>query len=389
MANGRSSLWLARQNMYPETIANDNPDLAGSLSPCHRSRLGSVQAARLTSADRWRALPGYLGRAALYLMLPVVLFNCDAEASGKLRLAVQKTGTFAWELAIISERGLDRKAGLAIEVTELASPEAAKIALMGGAADMILGDWLWVARQRNLGRRLVFAPYSTALGAVMVPAASPIEDLAGLKGKKIAVAGGPLDKSWLLLQALARKVGSGHRVAGEHYLWRAGSALSEGREWRGRCHLKLLEFLRGPRIERVPAAHRHRRGGTAPWRQGTGRHGRLCLRRGLRANTCRRALAVFQDRGRGQGHPRPFRRGLGEDRARNRDRRGSRARALYRQTYIDGIPRRPVAEEAADARALYRVLARIGGQDLTGPAKELDEETYYKDGIELAPRQQN
>ncbi len=159
------------------------------------------------------------------------LFNCEAEAADKLRLALQKTGTFAWELAIISERGLDRKAGLDIEVTELASPEAAKIALMGGAADMILGDWLWVARQRNLGRRLVFAPYSTALGAIMVPAASPIEDLAGLKGKKIAVAGGPLDKSWLLLQALARKVGSGHRVAGEHYLWRPNSALSEGREW--------------------------------------------------------------------------------------------------------------------------------------------------------------
>jgi NitT/TauT family transport system substrate-binding protein len=63
--------------------------------------------------------------------------------------------------------------------------------------------------------------------------------------------------------------------------------------------------------------------------------------------------------------------------------------ALYRQTYIDGIPRRPVAEEAADARVLYRILARIGGQDLTGPAKELDEETYYNNGIDLAPRQQN
>ncbi|MGH6830231.1 MAG: ABC transporter substrate-binding protein, partial [Methylocella sp.] len=63
--------------------------------------------------------------------------------------------------------------------------------------------------------------------------------------------------------------------------------------------------------------------------------------------------------------------------------------ALYRQYYIDGIPRRPVAEEAADARALYRILARIGSQELTGPAKELDEETYYKDGIELVPRQQN
>jgi len=114
--------------MYPETMANDNPDLAGSLSPRRGSGL----------ADRWRTVPGCLGRAALYLML-VVLFDCEAEAAEKLRLAVQKTGTFAWELALIRERGLDRKAGLDIEVTELASPEAAKIALMGGAADMILG----------------------------------------------------------------------------------------------------------------------------------------------------------------------------------------------------------------------------------------------------------
>jgi len=90
-------------------------------------------------------------------------------------------------------------------MTELASTEAAKIALLGGSADIILSDWLWVARQRNLGGRLVFVPYSTALGAVMVESASPIKDLAGLRGKTIAVAGGPLDKSWLLLQAFARE----------------------------------------------------------------------------------------------------------------------------------------------------------------------------------------
>ena len=124
-----------------------------------------------------------LGRAALYLML-AVLFNWEAEAADKLRLALQKTGTFAWELAIIRERGLDQESRSRHRGNQLASPEAAKIALMGGAADMILGDWLWVARQRNLGRRLVFAPYSTALGAVMVPAASPIEDLCRLERQK-------------------------------------------------------------------------------------------------------------------------------------------------------------------------------------------------------------
>ena len=33
--------------------------------------------------------------------------------------------------------------------------------------------------------------------------------------------------------------------------------------------------------------------------------------------------------------------------------------------------RRPLAEEEADARALYLVLAEIGGAELVGPAREL------------------
>ena len=69
----------------------------------------------------------------------------------------------------------------------------------------MLSDWLWVTRERALGDNVVFYPYSSALGAVMVPANSPISGIADLKGKKLAVAGGPLDKSWLLLQALARR----------------------------------------------------------------------------------------------------------------------------------------------------------------------------------------
>jgi NitT/TauT family transport system substrate-binding protein len=53
---------------------------------------------------------------------------------------------------------------------------------------------------------------------------------------------------------------------------------------------------------------------------------------------------------------------------------------IYRRRYLDGIPRRSVGEEAADARALYRVLAETGGADLVGPARELDPGTYYVAG---------
>jgi NitT/TauT family transport system substrate-binding protein len=130
--------------------------------------------------------------------------RCDAET---IRVAVQKTGTFAWELAVIRAHGLDKQSNLSIQAVELASPEAGKIALRSGNADIIISDWLWVSRERSLGAGLTFYPYSSALGAVMVPDASPIRGLDDLRGRKLAVAGGPIDKSWLLLRAALKQDG--------------------------------------------------------------------------------------------------------------------------------------------------------------------------------------
>jgi NitT/TauT family transport system substrate-binding protein len=50
---------------------------------------------------------------------------------------------------------------------------------------------------------------------------------------------------------------------------------------------------------------------------------------------------------------------------------------VYRDRYREGIPRRSMADEEADARVLYRVLADIGGRELVGPAPELDSGTFY------------
>src|SRR5467141_5076093 len=133
--------------------------------------------------------------------------GAPSRAAETIRLAVQKTGTFAWGRAVIRAHGLDRQANLVIQVNELASPEAGKIALRAGAADVIISDWLWVSRERGLGAKLTFYPYSSALGAVMVPDSSSIRTLADLKGRKLAVAGGPIDKSWLLLRASMKQDG--------------------------------------------------------------------------------------------------------------------------------------------------------------------------------------
>ena len=82
-----------------------------------------------------------------------------------VRVAVQKTGTFAWELAVIRSHGLDKQANLSVQAVELASPEAGKIALRAGNADIVVTDWLWVSRERGLGAKLTFYPYSSALAA--------------------------------------------------------------------------------------------------------------------------------------------------------------------------------------------------------------------------------
>src|SRR3954465_726466 len=90
---------------------------------------------------------------------------CSAEV---LRVAVQKTGTFAWELAVIRAHSLDKKANLALAVSEVASPEPGKGGVRGGAAAGLVSAWVWGSRERSLGAKLAFYPYSSALGAVMV-----------------------------------------------------------------------------------------------------------------------------------------------------------------------------------------------------------------------------
>jgi NitT/TauT family transport system substrate-binding protein len=56
----------------------------------------------------------------------------------------------------------------------------------------------------------------------------------------------------------------------------------------------------------------------------------------------------------------------------------ARAAAIYRKRYSEGVPRRPIAEEEADARILFKALAETGGAQLVGSAHDLDPGTFYK-----------
>jgi len=293
-----------------------------------------------------------------------------------VRVAVQKSGTFAWELAVIHAHGLDRKANLSVQVLELASPEAGKIALRAGSADIIVSDWLWVSRERGLGAKLTFYPYSSALGAVMVPATSPIRKLADLRGRKLAVAGGPIDKSWLLLQVWSKQGGidlkSESTIAyGAPPLLTAKTLSGEMdatlNYWNFCAVLEAKGFRRLAGIEDVVL----KLGATGR----TAMIGYVFDENWASANQDVTARFIAMTR-------------AAKEILATSDAEWEKIAALtgaadaatlraYRDRYREGIPRRSIVDEEADARVLYRVLARIGGRELVGPATELDSGTFY------------
>ncbi len=155
--------------------------------------------------DRARWARAAVPRAALVLLLLLAGAGARGDELPVVRLGVLAFGTVNWELDVMRRHALDRAHGIAIEPLELAGKDGASVALQGGAVDVILTDWLWVARRRALGGDVTFVPHSHATGGLIVRADAGINRLADLKGRKIGIAGGPLDKSWLVLRAYARK----------------------------------------------------------------------------------------------------------------------------------------------------------------------------------------
>lgn len=137
-----------------------------------------------------------------------------AMAEDSLRIAVLRFGTVNWLMDTIKTNGLDTAEGFTLEVVPLAGKPATTIALQSGDADMIVTDWVWAMRQHQAGTPYRFLPYSRSLGALMVRPDSDIGDICALKDRRIGVVGGAIDKSWLVLQALARDR-CGFDLAGE------------------------------------------------------------------------------------------------------------------------------------------------------------------------------
>ena len=279
---------------------------------------------------------------------------------------------------VIKARGLDKAANLDIETTELASTEAAKIALVGGSADMVVGDWLWAARERALGDKLLFTPYSTALGAVMAPNDSPVHR--GRRPRR------PVDRRRrrAARQELAHVAGGGARARastspgtpGPHTARRRSSPRSSPQGetdtalefWNFAADLEARGFRRAIDMADVEKAL----GATGPvamtgyvFSEGFAASHKDALKRFFAAtNEARKILAEDPS----AWAPIKARLRLKDD----------AALAVYRQRYLEGVPKRTVAEEAADAtHPLSPAGASSAGAELVGEAEELDTRLFY------------
>jgi NitT/TauT family transport system substrate-binding protein len=304
---------------------------------------------------------------------------CFAADRPVLRLALQKTGTVSWEIDVIRAHGLDEAHGFTLSTTELASTEAGKIAVKGGSADLMVSDWLWVSRERALGSPMQFVPYSASVGALMAPAESPVRSLGDLRGRSLSVAGGALDKSWLIVLAAGRRHGIDLKsdamisfgappLLYEKLLQREHDASLTF--WNFAARLETQGFRRVLGVEDA-ARSLGASGGVSmlgyvfdgAWAEAH----REVLSRFLAASRAAKAILATSDAEWERIRPLT----MAPDDA---------SFAAYRRRYREGIPTRPVAEEEADARTLYKVLAELGGAELVGPGAALDPGTYFRAG---------
>jgi len=143
------------------------------------------------------------------VLIGLLFFPLIGAANTKtmIRLGVLAYGTVNWELNTLKQQSLLETDQYQLKIIPMASPQAGKVALLSGSVDMIVADWVWVSRQRSVGNDYSFYPYSNTTGALVVKKDSPVKQLSDLKDKKLAVAGGELDKNYLLLAAVMQKQG--------------------------------------------------------------------------------------------------------------------------------------------------------------------------------------
>ncbi|GAC1624107.1 MAG: ABC transporter substrate-binding protein [Nevskia sp.] len=318
-------------------------------------------------------------RAALLLLAVFVpAFAAQAADGGNtIRIGVLQFGAVSWTLDAMQHQGYDQAHGVKLEIVPMAASNAAQIALQGGAVDMITSDWLWVARNRAEGRAYQFAGNSTSLGALYAKPDSGIAKLADLKGREFGVAGSPVDKSWLLLQAYAKKNDRLDLAKEARPSFAAPPALNELLN-RGRLAAVLNFWPYGARL------------------QAAGMKTVIDMRQVLAGLGVEKPVAmvgwVFAEKW-AQANPALLNNFLAasaetNNLLRNNDAEWTRLRPLMkadseadftalREAYRDGVVPSELRIDVAVMRRLYALLAAEGGEALVGKATTLDPGSFY------------
>ncbi|MCJ2082534.1 ABC transporter substrate-binding protein [Methylobacterium sp. J-090] len=316
------------------------------------------------------------GLLATAAWLPLAGRSAHAN-SPKISVGSLPFGTVSWEAAVIKARGLDAANGFTLDVVKLAGNDAARIAFQGGQVDTIVGDLLWAARLGNEGRSMRFFPYSTTEGSLMVPGSSPIASLKDLKGKRLGVAGGPLDKNWLLLKAQARDA-AGIDLETEATVAFGAPPLLALKLEQGELDAGLLYWTYCARLE--PKGFR-RLIGSDDIMRAFGATGSMALigylLAGETVSAKPEAVAGFTRASKAAKDM------LAQDASAwdvVRPLMAAEDEATFealKRDFLAGIPRRPLAVERVDGERLYGVLARLGGERLVGTGTTLPPGLYY------------
>jgi NitT/TauT family transport system substrate-binding protein len=307
-----------------------------------------------------------------------------AEAASKVKLGVLKFGTVSWLLDTIQANGLDKAEGIDLDIVPLASTQATTVGLHGRSVDIIATDWLWVSRERSEGGDFTFSPFTTALGAIMVPPNSPIKTLGDLKGKKLGVAGGPLDKSWLLLVAYALRTAKIDLRTETRQEYGAPPLLAERAKqgeidavlnfWPYAARLEAEGFTQLIGVEEV-VSELGAKGEVAmvgfvfseAWADKNREAVQAFLRAAAKADDLLATSDAEWDR-------------LKPLMSANDPSFNDATFDALRRRYREGIPERTAAENESDAKVLYQFLRELGGEKLVGPGSELAPGTFWLGG---------
>lgn len=309
------------------------------------------------------------------LLLPVA--PALAESLPTVRVAVLKFGTVNWEMDVIRNHELDKKYGFSLEVTPVGGKNASAVSLQSNAVDIIYSDWVWVNRQRFNNRMFGFSPVSAAAGGLYAQPNSPVASIKDLNNHRLGIAGGPVDKSWLLLQAYSKQKLNRDLIESVEPVFAAPPLLNQLMYddklplilnfWHYSARLKAKGFKKIISVKEMMTGLGVSQQApllgwvfTEAWRQDNSR----LLGKFLQASQAAREIMLTSDNE--WQRIRPLTRAEDDE-----------VFDALKEGYRAGVQRQFAREELDALEKLYAIMAREGGEKLTGGAVTLDRSLFW------------